>query len=210
MSIPRPARTKEEVVKEFRTTEILEAARRVIGELGYGEASMERIAQEAGISKGTIYLYFENKEALFARAIEHGFEQLMEKTRAATRRARGHTAKISEVARSAVEYSLEYLSFYRVLAERPDLGPAGRSAASDRLRANVDDYVQYVADLLERGTRAGEFRGINPHQAARILLAGVRTIIDEQIREGKRSLVQEEVDTLLDLFLNGAAAGGRS
>jgi AcrR family transcriptional regulator len=210
MSIPRPARTKGEVVKEFRTTEILEAARRVIGELGYNEASMERIAQEAGISKGTIYLYFENKEALFARAIEHGFEQLMERTRAATRRARGHTAKVSEVARSAVEYSLEYLSFYRALAERPDLGPAGSSAASEQLRYYVDGYVRYVADLLERGTRAGEFRGIDSQRAARVLLAGVRTIIDEQIREGQRPLVQEEIDTLLDLFMHGAAAGGRS
>ena len=41
-------RTKEEVVKDFRTGEIVQAARRVIGELGFADASMERIAQEAG------------------------------------------------------------------------------------------------------------------------------------------------------------------
>lgn len=209
MSIPRSARTKEEVVKEFRTAEILEAARRVIGELGYAEASMERIAQEAQISKGTIYLYFENKEALLARAIEHGFDQLMERTRAATRRARGYTAKVREVVRSATEYSLEYRAFFRALAERPDIGPAGDSIASDQLRDNVDGYVRYVAELLERGTRAGEFRDVEPASAARLLLAGVRTMIDQQIREGERPLVHEEVETLLDLFLYGAAAGGR-
>ena len=50
------AKTKDEVVKDFRTGEIVRAARRVIGELGFDEASMERIAHEAGVAKGTIYL----------------------------------------------------------------------------------------------------------------------------------------------------------
>ena len=74
MPLERRAVTKEEVVKDFRTGEIANAARRVIGELGYPEASMERIAQEAGVSKGTLYLYYRNKRALLLTAIEHSFE----------------------------------------------------------------------------------------------------------------------------------------
>ena len=78
-------KTKDEVVKDFRTGEIVRAARRVIGELGFDEASMERIAHEAGIAKGTIYLYFRNKEELLAHVAEHGFRELMERARLATR-----------------------------------------------------------------------------------------------------------------------------
>ena len=46
-------------------------------------------------------------------------------------------------------------------------GPTGGSIASDRLRSNLDGYVRYVAELLERGARAGEFREIEPTSAAR-------------------------------------------
>ncbi len=45
MSVTRPARTKEADAKDFRTIEILDAARRVIADVGYSDASMERIAR---------------------------------------------------------------------------------------------------------------------------------------------------------------------
>ena len=56
MATPHTSRTKEEVLKDFRTAEILDAARRVIGELGYADASMERIAQRmAGLGTETAF-----------------------------------------------------------------------------------------------------------------------------------------------------------
>jgi AcrR family transcriptional regulator len=171
---------------------------------------MERIAQEAGISKGTIYLYFESKESLLLRAIEHGFDQPMDRTRAAARRGRSYTTKVREVVGTAVQYSFEYRSFYRALAERLDLRATARSPRPDRLRETIVGYVGYVADLLERGMRAGEFRAIDPHRAARFLVSAVRTIIDQQIQDTERPLVQEEIDALLDLFLHGVATGEKS
>jgi AcrR family transcriptional regulator len=52
--------------KEQATQKILEAARSVFAEKGYHEARMEDIAETVGVSKRTLYLYFENKEELFA------------------------------------------------------------------------------------------------------------------------------------------------
>src|ERR1700743_2411208 len=51
--------------KEARPTEILDAALKVFAEKGYAGARMDDIARRAGVTKGTIYLYFENKEAVF-------------------------------------------------------------------------------------------------------------------------------------------------
>ena len=50
--------------------QILRGARQVFLESGYGSASMDRIAREAGVSKGTLYNYFANKETLFATMIQ--------------------------------------------------------------------------------------------------------------------------------------------
>lgn len=53
-----------------KRAQILDGARRVFLASGYEGASMSLIAREAGVSKGTLYVYFENKEALFAAFIE--------------------------------------------------------------------------------------------------------------------------------------------
>ena len=50
---------------EARPEEILSAALEVFGEVGFAEAKLDDVAQKAGISKGTLYLYFDSKEELF-------------------------------------------------------------------------------------------------------------------------------------------------
>ena len=76
MSETHRARTKKDVVTEFRENEIIDAARRVIARDGLRRASMDKIAAAAGTAKGTLYLYFENKEALVREATARGHAAL--------------------------------------------------------------------------------------------------------------------------------------
>lgn len=55
---------------EARHQEILAAAHAVFGRAGFAAARLEDIAQEAGVSKGTLYLYFESKDALFRAMVQ--------------------------------------------------------------------------------------------------------------------------------------------
>ncbi|MDB5562771.1 MAG: TetR family transcriptional regulator [Hyphomicrobiales bacterium] len=55
----------------IKRQQILAGAKRIFMSLGFEAASMNDITQEAGVSKGTIYVYFEDKEALFAALIQH-------------------------------------------------------------------------------------------------------------------------------------------
>ena len=57
---------RKEREKERRKQQILVAAKRVFSEKGFNKATMEDIAQEAELSPGTLYLYFKNKEELYA------------------------------------------------------------------------------------------------------------------------------------------------
>jgi AcrR family transcriptional regulator len=62
--------------KEQRRTEILEAAERLFFSRGYDDVAMNDIAQEVELNKATLYLYFENKEALFSAIVLRGFARL--------------------------------------------------------------------------------------------------------------------------------------
>lgn len=57
--------------KDARPTELIEAASSVFGEKGYAATRLEDVARRAGVSKATVYVYFENKESLF-RAVARG------------------------------------------------------------------------------------------------------------------------------------------
>jgi TetR/AcrR family fatty acid metabolism transcriptional regulator len=208
MTMERAARTKDDVVKEFRTAEIVEAAGRVIAHVGYGGASMERIAREAGLSKGTLYLYFESREDLLARATEHGWGVLMSRVKASCRRARGYDAKVRELVRASVEHSIENGVLIRALVERASPGCA-RSPALEPPDAAPGSYLAYVTQLMERGIRAGELRPVDPHHAARLLLATVGTVLDERAGNGPAPCTEPQIDAAVDLFLYGAAAGGK-
>ena len=56
---------------EARPEEILSAALEVFGDVGFAEAKLEDVAHKAGISKGTLYLYFDSKEALFREMVRN-------------------------------------------------------------------------------------------------------------------------------------------
>jgi AcrR family transcriptional regulator len=208
MQTSRPSRTKEEVVKDFRTAEILDAARRVIGELGFADASMERIALEAGVAKGTLYRYFESKESLFAHALEHAHRDMITRSRAATQRVRAYRDKLREAVRAVLEYSAEHQAFYQALLERPDLSIDRESVVARTLTKNFEEYIRFVSGLLTRGARSGEFRPVDPRRGAQFLIEIIRSLLRERLADRKPPDVDSDVETIIDFYLHGVGAGG--
>src|ERR1700730_17498569 len=75
-----PGKTRKELLSEWRHGEILQPARRIFARLGYSAANVEDIAKEAGMAKGTIYLYFKSKEEIFGAVLAHDVESLTDRT----------------------------------------------------------------------------------------------------------------------------------
>ncbi|HXX49356.1 MAG TPA: TetR/AcrR family transcriptional regulator [Myxococcota bacterium] len=206
MSETRSARTKEEVVKDFRTTEIVRAARRVIAEAGFDDASMERIAHEAGVAKGTIYLYFRNKEELLAHVADHGYGELMERARARVERARGARAKLVALLRASLEHTGENREIFRVLQERAQFGLQRASPLANKLEENREHLVRFVSELIESGVASRELRSCDPRRAARYLIESLRGAIIDRAAANARSGVEGDAEAIVDFFLHGVGA----
>src|SRR3954463_3713807 len=86
---PRWRRRKEE-----RRPEILAAALAVFAARGFTAARLDEVAAKAGVTKGTLYLYFQNKEALF-KALIH--ESLVPNLALAEERVRSHTGRAADL-----------------------------------------------------------------------------------------------------------------
>jgi AcrR family transcriptional regulator len=156
---------------EDRPVQIIKAALHVFGECGLANARLQDIAAEAGVSKGTIYLYFPNKEELFREMIRQTSVAAIERAEDALSRARFRpTNELLAFMRVywAFARSPEFSTIHRLvlgeLHQFPDL-------AQFYAREVVARGQKLLGGIIARGIDAGEFRPIDPMVAARMLVA---------------------------------------
>lgn len=155
----RPAKTREQVLRDFRTDQILEAARRVIGEIGFAEASIDRIAEAAGVARSTLYVYFDGKEDLLNQCIAQLREGLAERVRGAVEAARGTEARLAAFLEAHFDYIGSVREFFRaVMAVRgvdPFFSPPG-SGSPPELETIRKESEAVMDGILRDAVAAGD------------------------------------------------------
>ena len=87
-------KSKEEVVHDYRVQSIQEATMRVIARKGMAAATMQEIAEEAGVAKGTIYLYFRDRDELVEKTFESAITELHARVMVAARARTACTTRV--------------------------------------------------------------------------------------------------------------------
>jgi AcrR family transcriptional regulator len=151
-----------------RPRQILDAALEVFGERGLAAARLEDIARSAGVSKGTIYLYFPNKETLFCDMIREiparyiaTVEGMISDAESATEQLRHYIGNSWDYMRSP-SFEVLYRLILSELHHFPDLYE--RFVEEVPMRS-----MRIIADILRRGVASGEFRDMDPSVTARML-----------------------------------------
>ncbi len=192
---------------EARPADILSAALDTFVENGYAATRLDDVAKRARISKGTLYLYFESKEALFqavvresiVRVIERGEERLATWTGSSE-------ALLAELIRSW----WDAVSATRV-AGLPKLMLSEATHFPDVARFYFTEVVQrsrrLFARALQRGIDRGEFREVDVDYAVRVLTAPVAMALiwkHSMVKCGIDELdVNRHLDALIDIFARG-------
>lgn len=154
-----------------RPEQILNAALIEFGERGLAGTRLEDIAKRAGLSKGTIYLYFPNKEAVFREMVRHIVVSQLEE------REREYDAATGTATEALTDYMRGYWTFIRSSQFAPlfRLIHAEIHNFPDLAQFYADEVVtrknRLIAAILTRGMEAGEFRKLDPVVAARMLTA---------------------------------------
>jgi AcrR family transcriptional regulator len=157
--------------KTARPSEILDAALQVFAEKGFTGARMEDIAVRAGVTKGTIYLYFQNKEAVFKSLVRDSIGTTLQGVRDATRTFDGS-------ARDLLRFVLTTMGGFLTTSDRAVLpkiilGESGNFPELARFYREeiIAHGLGMLTGIIERGIERGEFRQINPDHAAKLAIA---------------------------------------
>ena len=198
-----------ERAKLERRRQIIEAAKAVFADAGYHGASIHAIIERAQIARGTFYLYFASKEAVFDSILDQAMGDL---------RARMHRIEVDDPnapppqvqLRAQVVATLEYIVRDRPLAMLLlSAGHTPDAEAAERL----DQFFGEVRDLLRRafesGTEIGLLRKVQPELAASAMLGMIRGIVEMLVTQPEAPEVDSVVDELLLVALRGVLASGK-
>lgn len=203
----RPARPRWHRRKDARPDEILAAALEVFADRGFAATKLEDVARRAGVTKGTIYLYFENKDALFKALIRETIVPVIAQGEAL---AQSFTGSARELFEKLVR------DYWRLVGETalasiPRLMIAEAGNFPELARFYYEEVVtrghRLMSGVLERGIKAGEFRKVDLAVATKLAMSPImhavvaRKAFAHCMPEGFN--VARYLDTHIDLYLHG-------
>jgi AcrR family transcriptional regulator len=199
-----PKATKKEIVTAFRTREILAAARKLLERRGPEAMTMEEIAADAGVAKGTLYLYFQSKDDLIQALITRVGENILQDVEASLEAPGTPPEKLIRM----VSVLLEYLNRERLLFPiyaRELLRGEGESREGfwRRYQEMEEKFVALVTGLFAEGIAAGQFIPANPRLLTFLIRGLVRATGYYQRAEGQADAAKEALPVLLTLLSSG-------
>jgi AcrR family transcriptional regulator len=205
-----PARWRRR--KEARPQEILDAALTVFAEKGFAAARMDDIAARAGVTKGTIYLYFDGKEAVFKTLVRESIGDTLERVVDAANRFEGSAADLLRLMLRTIGQFMRVSD--RIVLPKIVIAEFGNFPELARFYREevVEKGLTALGSVISRGIAQGEFRDIAPDHGARlciapILLAAVWRTTFAQIDTQPYDL-EGLIETHIDVLLRGLAADG--
>lgn len=195
---------------EARPEEILEAAAQVFMEQGYAATKLEEVARRAGVSKGTLYLYFDSKEALFKEMVR---ARLVVGVAAAEERFAQHTGTARQALEELIRawwQSLDKSGMCRLsqlvtseMHKFPELGKFYHDEVTRRAR-------RLVGAIIERGVARGEFRAVPYDYGTRglpgLVLHALQTLSFFTQFDPTIPSREQVLEGILDLYFNGLLA----
>lgn len=189
---------KRQLRKAGRKEQIIEAAAKLFSKKSYHDVTMDQIAQEVGVAKGTIYLYFDSKEKLYLEILEDTYEEIesiLEKEIAKNDPA---PEKLKKILRLIFQFYLQNLDVLRILSrdETHLIREHYEFTEHWRLRR-----IKLYQKILQKGINEGSFRPSNTELTSLIIFGLVRSVMffyhtDKsagEIAEGVFSMISEGI-----------------
>jgi AcrR family transcriptional regulator len=188
---------RERYRRDLRRT-ILDAAREAFAAGGYDSVSMRGLAESVGLTHGSLYAYFKDKDEIFEALVEESFEQLAAALRALPGR-RGDPVKfLKRAGRKYVEFGLQNPSAYEFafILRRPGRGGQKPHLTYDYLRLAVQRCIDQKRFRTRDADAAGQAIWAAVHGVTALLIAR-----PDFPWANKKTLIRRVVDNAIDAWV---------
>ena len=199
-----PPKTKEEVLEQYRCSSIEDAAIAVIARRGVDQATIQEIANEAGIAKGTIYVYFHDRDELLRRTADRAVDRLIEQLEPALDSDVPLAAKMRMLLLRQLEFFDANASLFRasMALSRQEHEPNRKKKLGAFQR-----FSQRIEAMFAEARRRGEIRDLDPAEVAAVYRDVVRGVLLRRIdRKAHAATHSEEAEFVVSVLLRGIEA----
>ena len=183
---------------------ILDAADRLLNQFGYKKMTMDNLAQEVGIAKGTLYLHFPSKEELVLAHIDRIVYRLLVNLQIIAHGDGSASERLREMLLTRVLFRFDNVQHYT--DSLSDLLADIRSSLLQRREKHFALEAQVFADVLEEGRKDGSFDVEEIQSTTNAILLATNSLLPYSLSAnelGKRKELEKKISKIADLILVG-------
>ncbi|MEE9431950.1 MAG: TetR/AcrR family transcriptional regulator [Melioribacteraceae bacterium] len=174
---------RKEREKQQRRLNIIDASEKVFLTKGFDQTTMDDIAEQAELSKGTLYLYFKSKEELYAEIIKRGEKILANLFKKAVKKEKNGLCKVRGIGKAFIKFFNIHKEYHEALLFGHSRTHTTNETSCNDCK-NVGESNQVFVDAIEEGINDGSIRNnVDPLKTSLLLwaqLMGVMQMIQVQ------------------------------
>ena len=159
----------KEVIRDFRRDQVIDVARRLFGERGTTDVSMDEIASEAGVARSTVYVYFANRDELLRACLQRMHDQLNEGIALTWQHEAEPAHRLERLIEEMLARVDDNPAFFRLALVTQGTPARGAEAVGTELALISLSIARLIRDLVVEGIERGEFRPIDPDLATTLI-----------------------------------------
>ncbi len=187
-------------MEAFMRQGVLDAVIGLLMRDGVQGITMDRVAMEAGVAKGTLYVYFKNKEEILDAAVEASFEPLIVELTGIMDADKAPDKRLEDFSRLNLQFFDEQQDLIRILFYDRE------RIHSEKNRFNDDRYLTLlskVAEVLNEGVDTGLFAPMDSMKIAAMFIEANMGMVMQRIRDGISGDVEQDARQIISIFMEG-------
>jgi len=190
---------RRDVVASMMKDEIYSAAVEVLMKQGVDGLTMDRVAEVAGIAKGSVYKYFVNKNDL----IRFIHDKTIEPAKLAVQEMLGTSVRAPDKLQRILRMWSELFAANRGIFDFMFNDPRTREVLECQKRSGRGEAINDLRVIFEQGIEEGSFREMDAARSAEMFLGAVIMTFEQQVYRDEVRPIDESVGSLMDVFLKG-------
>jgi len=194
----------KDVIRDFRRDQIMDTARRLFGERGTTDVSVDEIAVEAGVARSTVYVYFSNRDDLLRACVQSMYDRMTETIALIVSEEASPAERLRGLILGLLERIDESPAFFRLAMATQATPGEGSVAVGGALMMIGLDMIRVLEELVVAGRAAGDFRAdVDPERA--VVLVGQQIYGALSVRAGEPDPIStvQAADEICDFVRRG-------